>query len=397
MTVSRTFKLALSGYNDTMLQNFDCKKPTFFECMLKNIPDISVIGSGIIGLLTAKQMLQAGAAVTVFEKNSSSQEASWAGGGILLPLYPWRQAKAISALLSPSLAAYPLLNQELKQATGIDPEWTQCGLLITQNPDVETARAWAETWQMPLENATPELLNGFHSDALHPLWLPTVAQARNPRLLKSLRAFLVQQGVRFIDNCHVTGVQQKNKRVVTIKTSLGEFAVQHLILASGAWTGELYSQLFPECRMQTPQIRPVKGQMIIFDGTPNLLKFMVLEKDRYLIPRRDGKILAGSSVEDSGFDKTPHPVMKQQLMQFATHLLPALKTAPVLHHWAGLRPATHDGVPYIANHPEIENVSIHAGHFRNGLTLAPASTQLLADLILKRPPQLDPTPYQLSV
>jgi glycine oxidase len=364
--------------------------------MIKNTSDITLIGSGIIGLLTAKQFLQAGATVTLIEKNPSSQEASWAGGGILLPLYPWRQAAAISDLVIPSLKSYPLLATELMTATQLDPEWTQCGLLITQNPDVEVATNWCKTAQIPATTAENSFFSAVNSQFLQPLWLPSIAQVRNPRLLKSLRAFLLQKGARFIDNCALMAVEQKKQRVNAIETTHGKLAVHQLIIATGAWTGELSQTLFPECANNASEIKPVKGQMLLFDAKPDMLNHIVLEGEHYLIPRRDGKILAGSSVEYTGFDKSVSAAMKTQLYDFATRLLPALKNFPVSKQWAGLRPGTEHGIPYIAIHPEIENLSINAGHFRNGLTMAPASAQLLADLILKRPSLLDPAPYQLT-
>ncbi|MCK5871375.1 MAG: FAD-dependent oxidoreductase, partial [Methylococcales bacterium] len=116
----------------------------------------------------------------------------------------------------------------------------------------------------------------------------------------------------------------------------------------------------------------------------------------YLIPRADGKILAGSTVEQTEFNKSVTDDARESLHQFAIELMPSLKNAPLLHHWAGLRPATKHGVPYIDHHPEIQNITINAGHFRNGLVMAPASAQLMTDLILERPPSLDPHPYQLT-
>jgi glycine oxidase len=121
-----------------------------------------------------------------------------------------------------------------------------------------------------------------------------------------------------------------------------------------------------------------------------------LDESHYLIPRRDGKILAGSTVEESGFDKMTTNEGFKTLQQFATTLMPKLKTVAIINHWAGLRPGTQHGVPYIDNHPEIENLSINAGHFRNGLVMAPASAQLMTDLILKRTPYLNPKPYQIN-
>ncbi len=364
--------------------------------MLKNTSDITLIGSGIMGLLTAKQFLQAGATVTIIEKNPTSQEASWAGGGILLPLYPWRQAQAITELVIPSLQQYPSLSAELTAETGIDPEWTPCGLLSTQNFDAEAALKWCDRYQIPAVIAEDRFFSSLNSSFSLPLWLPSIAQVRNPRLLKSLRAFLVQNGVQFIDNCTLINVTQKKQRIEVLETTQGKLSVHQLIFTTGAWTSTLCQQIFPQLAYQPRHIKPVKGQMLVFDAKPDTLKCIVLDGDHYLIPRRDGKILAGSSVEDSGFDKSTSLATKDTLFDFATRLLPALKTAPVLKHWAGLRPGTEHGIPYIALHPEIENLSINAGHFRNGLTMAPASAQLLADLILKRPLHIDPTPYQLT-
>ena len=122
----------------------------------------------------------------------------------------------------------------------------------------------------------------------------------------------------------------------------------------------------------------------------------MLDGDRYLIPRRDGNILAGSTVEQEGFDKTATALAKQQLHSFATELMPTLARYPLIAHWAGLRPGTAQGIPYIGKHPVIGNLSINAGHFRNGLVMAPASAQMLADILLGRPTALASSPYQLD-
>ena len=136
--------------------------------------------------------------------------------------------------------------------------------------------------------------------------------------------------------------------------------------------------------------------MLLFDAKPETLRTMVLDGDQYLIPRRDGKILAGSTVEQDDFNKTTTAEARDRLTEFALKLLPALKNAPLIHHWAGLRPGTEHGIPYIDKHPEISNLSINAGHFRNGLVMGPASAQLMVDLILGRPTAVAPEPYRLS-
>jgi len=227
-----------------------------------------------------------------------------------------------------------------------------------------------------------------------PLWLPEIAQIRNPRLLKSLQAYLLKLGVVFVENTEIHHIATKHQQVEEVVTSNGSFTVQQLVICTGAWTSGVLKAWLPESDLSLA-IEPVKGQMLVFDAKPDTLSCMVLNDDQYLIPRRDGKILAGSTVEATGFEKCPTSSAKQQLQEFATTLLPALAQYPIIHHWAGLRPGTPQGVPYIGRHPSIENLSINAGHFRNGLVMGPASAQLLADLLLARPTSINPEPYAL--
>ena len=382
-------------------------------------PDITIIGGGIIGLLTAREFFKAGATVTVIEKNLAGQESSWAGGGILLPLYPWRQADAITRLALQSLKLYPALASQLNTETHIDPEWNPCGLLITKNPDIAAAVDWCTANNISFEQAGADFFNAIDTKPDNPLWLPGIAQARNPRLVKSLKQDLINKGVTLIEHCELKAITLENNRVTAINTTSGRFAVNQLIISAGAWTGQLFQQLFsatapaspkaptvgalPPASMQSPAIAvdapkifPVKGQMLLFDAKPDTLKFMVLDGDQYLIPRRDGKILAGSTVEQDNFNKTTTAEARNRLNTFALNLLPSLKNFPVVKHWAGLRPGTEHGVPYIDKHPKISNLCINAGHFRNGLVMGPASAQLMVDLVLNRPTAVAPEPYKLT-
>jgi glycine oxidase len=358
--------------------------------------DITIIGGGVMGLLTAREFYNAGASVTIIDKNFLGKESSWAGGGILLPLYPWRQARAITQLVKQSLGLYPGLTTQLLAESGIDPELYPCGLLITQNPDIDAALAWCNHNKIVYKEAEQQLLDGLNTATVNPLWLPQIANIRNPRLLKSLEQDLLQKGVRLLEHCQMTAVNLKNNRVTTIETSTGSLPINELIITAGAWTATVLEQLFPSLRTNKLQIAPIKGQMVLFAAKPDTLKTIVLEGDQYLIPRRDGHILAGSTVEECLFDKTTTPEAKNQISDFALKLLPALQGFPIVKQWAGLRPGTRDGVPYIDRHPEISNLSINAGHFRNGLAMAPASAQLMADLILGRQTSVDPEPYSLN-
>ena len=362
---------------------------------MSNTSDITIIGSGAIGLLTAREFVKAGYTVSLIDKSLSGKESSWAGGGILLPLYPWRQPKAISALVIESNKNYSALSNDLFKATQIDPEWYDCGLLICKNPDIELATAWCDQHEIPYKSADSSLFNGLNTQLDNPLWLPNIAQARNPRLLKSLKAYLLGTGVTFIENCAVLDATINNGQIKSLITDKGNIDVNQLIICTGAWTAELSKKLLPN-DPHSPDIAPVKGQMLLFDAKSETLLHMVLDNEHYLIPRRDGKILAGSSVEHTEFDKSTSNESKDKLTRFATELFPALKNFPITNHWAGLRPGTKQGIPYIDKHPEIKNLSINAGHFRNGLVMGPASARLMADLILERKPCVDPSPYRLT-
>lgn len=363
---------------------------------MSGTPDITIIGGGIISLLTAREFSLAGANVTIIEKNRLGRESSWAGGGILLPLYPWRQDRAISALVLHSLNLYPDLSGELADATGIDPEWVDCGLLITRNPDYESAVEWCQANSIHFERPNPSQLIRFKTEPLNPLWLPEIAQARNPQLIKALIKDLEARNVDFVENCELTNVEYRSNRILSILTTTGRLPVNNLVIAAGAWSGELWSKLFPSTADVRPKINPVKGQMLLFDTDPGLLTHMILDDNQYLIPRLDGKILAGSTVEDSGFIKNTTREAKKQLESFALSLFPTLEKFPVTNHWAGLRPGTEHGIPYIGKHPSIDNLSINAGHFRNGLAMGPASAKLLVDIVQNRSPEIDPEPYQIN-
>ena len=355
--------------------------------------EITIIGGGAIGLFTASAFVNAGFSVTVLEKNALGQESSWAGGGILLPLYPWRQASAISDIVRLSHLLYPQLAEQLRLETGIDPEWTACGLLMTQNPDYANAVAWCERYAVAYQDAGADLFTGLNTECEKPLWLPSIAQARNPRLLKALIANLRHKGVRFVEHCTIHAIEQRQGRVVALESQQGRWGIEQLVVCAGAWSGDLLVNLLPDLALVKANIAPVKGQMLLFKAQSDTLKQMVLAGDRYLIPRRDGHILVGSTVEQAGFNKQTTLAARLQLEQFALHLLPALQHYPLVNHWAGLRPATGNGVPYIDRYPQLANVYINAGHFRNGLVMGPGAAQLLVDKVLNRSSSIDLTPY----
>jgi glycine oxidase len=136
--------------------------------------------------------------------------------------------------------------------------------------------------------------------------------------------------------------------------------------------------------------------MLLFKTAPGLIKRIVLEENRYVIPRQDGHVLFGSTLEEAGFDKSTTEAARKELHQLATERFPALQNYPVVKHWAGLRPGSPSGIPYIAAHPFLEGLYINTGHFRNGVVLGPASAKLMANLVTGTNPILPQEPYSLE-
>jgi glycine oxidase ThiO len=361
------------------------------------LSDCVVIGGGLIGMLTARELCAAGATATVLERGETGKEASWAGGGILSPLYPWRQPLAVTILARWSQQQYAGLAKNLAEESGIDPEWTRSGVVILDVDDRERALAWAEGTGVAVEVVEPRELAvlvpalGASCVSRAGIWMPQVAQIRNPRLLKALKLSLLKRGVSMHEHCEVTGLRICTGHVTGVETKAGTVGAGCVIVAAGAWSGNLLKNLAPHVK-----ICPVGGQMILFRTRPGLLTRIVLSQDHYLIPRRDGRILVGSTLERTGFCKSTTVRGRDELCAAALKMVPDLARFQVEHHWAGLRPEAPVGIPFIGGHPGIKDLYVNTGHFRNGILLAPASARLLVDLITKRDPIVDPAPYALT-
>ncbi len=355
--------------------------------------DVIVVGGGVIGLLSAYQLAMAGKRVTLLDRGSVGSEASWAGGGIVSPLYPWRYSQAVTALAHWSQDYYPGLGERLLADTGIDPEVHVTGLYWLDLDDQAEALAWAQRqgrplYEVPVESAYARV-SALGAGFERAIYMSGVANVRNPRLVKALRAALQRlPNVTLREHSPVAQFVRDGSRIVGVRTAEGELLAEQVVVAAGAWSGELLQSL----EMSLP-VEPVKGQMILFKCAEDFLPSMVLAGGRYAIPRRDGHILVGSTLEHAGFDKTPTDEALASLRASAETLLPALRDAEVVGHWAGLRPGSPEGIPFIGEVPEHPGLWLNCGHYRNGLVLAPASCRLLADLMLGREPIIDPAPY----
>jgi len=356
--------------------------------------DCVIVGGGLIGMLTARCLSRQGVRVTVVERGRMGRESSWAGGGILSPLYPWKYPDPINVLARWSQPRHRELANELLRDTGIDPQWTESGMLFLDQEQRDAATAWAGAFSAELHCLDdPELHRvepAVGADRRGGFWLPRIAQIRNPLLLQALHRDLLGRGVRIVEDTEISGLLIGGGRIRGVRTANDELRAGRVVIASGAWSATLLEGL----GYRLP-VNPVRGQMVLFRGQPGRLTRIVLGNGHYAIPRRDGRVLVGSTMEEVGFDKTITVAARRALVEAAVELVPFLADVPVERHWAGLRPGSPTGVPFIGAHPDVKGLFINAGHFRNGVVMGPASAQLLADIMLDRPPVLDTRPYAL--
>jgi len=357
--------------------------------------DYLIIGGGLTGLLAARELRLTGAEVMLVERGELARESSWAGGGILSPLYPWRYPEAVTALADWSRCHYARLVADIQAESGLDSEFVQSGLLIQGSDENDQALLWAEQHNLEMHRVTareaaeiePRL--GLTVDGL---WMPQIGQVRNPRMLQALIEACRQLGVQFKENCTVEELIYRDNKITGVKTSKGGLSAGGVVVAGGAWSEQILAEVD-----EGLGVEPVKGQMLLYKAEPELVRRIVLSGGHYIIPRRDGHILAGSTLEYMGFDKTLTEQGRQQLQSAAEAIVPTLAEMPIVNHWAGLRPGSPDGIPHIGQHAQVEGLYISVGHFRNGVAMGPASARLLVDLMLGRDPIVDPAPYAWKV
>jgi len=222
--------------------------------------DFLVVGGGVIGMMLARELSDSGADVTLIDRKECAQESSWAGGGIVSPLYPWRYPPEVTALANYAQDFYPGLSEELLEETGIDPEFTPHGLLMLRVADQADALAWAERENRDVEivdssflyEKEPDVAPGFDQA----LWMPKVASVRNPRLGQALRAsVLKRKNIRLLEDTEVTGIFHEEGEVLGVHGKQMVFSAKKTVICAGAWSGPLLQDL----NLET-SIKPVRGR-----------------------------------------------------------------------------------------------------------------------------------------
>lgn len=370
--------------------------------------DVGIIGGGAIGLACAWRLAQGGARVVLFERGQVGREASWAAGGMLAAQcemahhpptahYPphtstqtllsthtsYGQARAMFDLCLQSRALYGDFADELFELTGVDVElslasyakndWRKPGIMFVGNEASLKALDAQQQSGARVENAAKSLWR----------WLPDEGQVEPRLLLEALQKAVKKSAIALYAGCAVHSLNSV-RGIFYIATDAGSFHCEKVLLTAGAWSGDLSTHIQPP--LPALPVRPVAGQMLALrPRNPRVLPHIIYSADAYLIPRRDGRVVVGATMEERGFEAQNTREGVAKLKARASELAPQLADAEMEEAWAGLRPATPDGLP-ILGRTNIENLFVAGGHFRNGILLTPATAQHMTQCILQNAP-----------
>jgi glycine oxidase len=348
--------------------------------------DIAVIGGGVIGLATAWRLAQRGLRVTLIERGRVGEEASGAAAGMLAPYAEATNRGPFSDLGQASLARYAAFVDELKSETTLDAELIRTGLLRVAEGDEGELQLRATFGAMREMGSNAEWIEctalrqlepGLSVDVTAAIFSPTEWQLDPRRLTRALSVASAKAGVRILEKTEVIGFEASAGKVAAVKTLAGSIAADRVLLASGSWNRAIAAMLGADI-----PVKPIRGQIASLGPCyPLPLKHTVYSHHGYLVPRSDGRVLAGSTEDDAGFDSRPTAAGLAGVLARAFALAPSLADAPIESTWAGLRPMCIDRMPILGKLAAWDNAYISAGHFRNGILMAPISAELMADLI----------------
>jgi len=358
--------------------------------------DVIVVGGGVVGLSIAWELAGQGVCVRVSERGELGREASWAGAGMLPPGNPEQAATPEARLRAASHVRWADLSAELFELTGIDNGYRNTGSLevhLGQEGDALSAciDRWREEGVQVEELSAAKLADyepGLNRRCSTGFYLPEMSQVRNPRHLKALIAGCAARGVEFSPGAPVIGFDRQQGRIVSVRTPDGNHSADRFCIAGGAWS----RQILAECGCDLP-VEPIHGQIVLLSVRPGTVRHIVQVGSRYLVPRPDGRLLVGSTEEQTGFRKQNTAGAVAELIRFATDLVPELAASEYECAWSGLRPASADGLPYLGAVPEYDNLFVAAGHFRSGLQMSPATAVLMRQVLLDEPPEISLDAY----
>jgi glycine oxidase len=364
--------------------------------------DVVVVGGGIIGLTVAYYLAREQVQVTLVERGDVGREASWAAAGYLSYQGGSSAPGPRLDLMRASRCMYDGWMEELREFTAADTGFWRCGLLELCLDDV-TARDMQE--RLAWQRATGFQVEWLDAAAIRQrqpylapelpvqggLLFPEVAQVRPPRLLKALTETVIRQGVQVRAHTPVSAINYDGDHVTGVTVGNGEVISAPIVVnAAGSWA----AQLGPI--MSRLPVKPIKGAIVLLETPAPPTRELLDTPQGALYPRTDNKVLLGATLEDVGFDKRVTLASVDQLVHQAVTLMPVLKDATLVKAWTGLRPYSHDYLPYLGQVPGVRGAYVATGHFRNGILLAPVTGLLMKEMILSQTPTLPLEPYDVA-
>ncbi|MCE9607636.1 MAG: glycine oxidase ThiO [Planctomycetia bacterium] len=367
--------------------------------------DTLIIGGGAIGLSLAYELARRGEKVRVIERGLLGRESSWAGAGIVPPAIVRAEDPPLAQLGGHAYDLHIEWNARLKHDTGIDTGYHCRGALyLAQDTSVldrlENDVAPFRAQNLPCEKLTaaklaevePALAGAMDDGRITAgYYVPGEAQLRNPWYIRALEAACSDLGVKFTTAAPAEEFILRDGLLREVRTPIGTFAAEKFCLTTGSWSAHLGELL--GLRLA---IKPIRGQIALLHPAKPVINGIVYSGRKYFVARQDGRVLVGSTEEDVGFDKTTTSIVVRDLLDFALHIAPALNDATVEQSWAGLRPHSADGLPYLGRSPTCANMYVAAGHYRWGLCLSPATAVVMAQLMNGEPTLVDLAAFRLD-
>ncbi len=361
--------------------------------------DSVIVGGGVIGLCCAWRLAQRGARVAVLDRGRPPAGATRVAAGMLAPVGELTFGEP--ELLELTLAAaelYPAFVAELEEASGLATGHEVGGALhvaldrdeaeqLRRVHDLQRSLGLAAEWLAP--RRCRELEPGLTPSLAGGVFAPGEGSVDPRALSAALLAALEGEGVEVLAETEVGEALLEGERVAGVRTAAGEeLRAPAVVLACGAWSGE--AGWLPE--HARPPVRPVKGQIVELRppaGGPAPIGRIVASERVYLVPRADGRLIAGATVEERGFDSAVTAGGLHELLREAYRLLPEVAEMELVEAMAGLRPGTPDNLPLVGP-GALEGLTLATGHFRNGILLAPLAAERVADSLASASPQLFP-------
>lgn len=350
--------------------------------------EVLIVGGGVVGLSLARELHKKGLrSITVVERGRCGQEASWAAAGMLAPHAETDRIDPFYEFCSESNTLYPAFAENLLEETGVDIELDRAGTLYlalteTDSAELKKRYEWQRSAGLKVEHfsaAETRKAEPFISpDVRESLYFPEDWQVDNRKLMHALEQYARFNGINVLEHRNVTRVLTEGSRITGVVTAEGPISADEIIFATGAWTSliELGSSWFPI------DVKPIKGQMISFHTAKRLFEHVIYSHRGYIVPRIDGRVLAGATIEDDGYGKLVTPEGSEYLQEMAAEIAPNLASLEINESWAGLRPYAPDGLPVLGEIGGFSNLYAATAHYRNGILLAPLTARVMAELVL---------------